>query len=201
MILQLRSYMLLQNADKHHSELGLEMIPVIHTHIRESLLKIIQIHQPINKGDFNCPDIFWDDGIGHINTNPVYYGNEISTFFLELLNDFAMEQLVGEPTRNNNLLDLILSTEPSTIINVTTIPGISDHEGVFFQLKTCVEKCTITPRKIYQFHKANSSVIKREVLEFSQVFLVRIPDLWKRIGLFLRRPFIVLLKEMFQLKY
>ena len=113
-----------------------------------------------------------------------------------------MEQLVGEPTRNNNLLDLILCTEPSTVINVTTVPGISDHEGMFFQLKTCVEKCTVTPRKIYQFHKANSSVIKREVFEFSQVFLVRIPtkDLWKRIGLFLRRPFIVLLKEIFQLK-
>ena len=73
------------------------------------------------------------------------------------------------------LLDLILSTEPSTIINVTTVPGISDHEGVFFQLKTCVEKCTVTSRKIYQFHKANSSVIKREVLEISQIFFSENP--------------------------
>ena len=60
--------------------------------------------------------------------------------FLEFLNDFGMEQLVGEPTRNNNLLDLILSTEPSIITNVTTVPGISDHEAVIFQLKICVEK-------------------------------------------------------------
>ena len=64
--------------------------------------------------------------------------------FFELLNDFGMEKLASGPTRNNNLLDLILSTEPSTIINVTTVPGISDHEGVFFQLDTCVEKCTLT---------------------------------------------------------
>ena len=53
----------------------------------------------------------------------------MNTLFLELLNDFSMEQLVGEPTRNNNLLDLILSTEPSIITNVTTVPGISDHKG------------------------------------------------------------------------
>ena len=49
-----------------------------------------------------------------------------------------MEQLVGEPTGNKNLLDLILSTEPSTIIDVTTFPGISDHEGVTFQFETYV---------------------------------------------------------------
>ena len=170
-------------------------------HLRESITQIHQSANIILGEDFNYPDILWDDGIGRIDTN-LAYGNEVNTLFLELLNDFGMEQLVGEPTRNNNLLDLILCTEPSTVINVTTVPGISDHEGVFFQLKTCVEKCTVTPRKIYQFHKANSSVIKWEVLEFSQVFLVRIPtkDLWKRIGLFLRRPFIVLLKEIFQLK-
>ena len=50
-----------------------------------------------------------------------------------------MEQLVSDPTRNNNLLDLILSIEPSTIINVTRVPGISDHEGMFFQIEICVE--------------------------------------------------------------
>ena len=64
-------------------------------HLRESLLKITQIHQSANiilGGDFNYPDILWDDGIGRINTN-LAYGNEINTLFLELLNDFGMEQL------------------------------------------------------------------------------------------------------------
>ena len=53
-------------------------------YLRELLLKIIKIHQPVNiilGGDFNYPDILWDDGIGSINTNPAY-GNEVNTLLL-----------------------------------------------------------------------------------------------------------------------
>ena len=73
------------------------------------------------------------------------------------------------------MLDLIISTEPFIIVNVTTVPGISDHEVVIFQLKVYVEKCTLTSRKIYQFHKANDNVIKQEVFEFSQAFFSENP--------------------------
>ena len=68
-------------------------------HLKEEILKI-NTHNPskiILGGDFNYPDISWDDGIGYIDTNPAY-GREVNTLFLELLNDFGMEQLVGEPT-------------------------------------------------------------------------------------------------------
>ena len=69
-------------------------------HLKESILRIINIHGPSNiilGGDFNFPDISWDDGIGYINTNPAY-SREVNVLFCDLLNDFGMEQLVDEPT-------------------------------------------------------------------------------------------------------
>ena len=45
-----------------------------------------------------------------------------------------MEQLVHENTRDNHTLDLIFCTNPARVTSVSVIPGISDHEAVFFVL-------------------------------------------------------------------
>ena len=56
-------------------------------------------------GDFNLPDICWEDGLGSIKTSPAY-GNEINNLFIDTLNDFALEQQVKERTRSAHILDL-----------------------------------------------------------------------------------------------
>ena len=59
--------------------------------LRESIYKIINKEGPscrvVLAGDFNLPDICWEDGLDCIKTSPAY-GNEINNLFIDILNDF-----------------------------------------------------------------------------------------------------------------
>ena len=76
-------------------------------------------------GDFNLPGINWLDGSGQVISNPSY-GVELNNIFLDQINDIGLNKFVNTPTRNNNILDLVLSTS-STILDLTTAPGMSDQ--------------------------------------------------------------------------
>ena len=82
-------------------------------------------------GDFNFPDISWQDGYGHINPSPTY-GTDTNKFFVDTINDHGLEQLISAPTRGNNILDLLLCSHPSLISNVEITPGISDHDAILY---------------------------------------------------------------------
>ena len=58
-------------------------------------------------GDFNFPSVVWSDGQGLLNPNPTY-GCELNNVFLETINDGGLEQYVTKPTRQNDILDLVL---------------------------------------------------------------------------------------------
>ena len=120
-------------------------------------------------GDFNFPSIVWEDGIGHVESCPTY-GRELNNVFLDVVMEFCLEQQVFENTRGNHILDLVLSSEPHTITELTTVPGMSDHEAVIFKILTKLQKCKSVPHKIYQFHKANKEAITIEVQRFTDLF-------------------------------
>ena len=60
-------------------------------------------------GNFNLPDIHWEEGLGHFNPSPVLavYGHELNSLFVGTMNDYDFEQLVNAPTRENHILDLV----------------------------------------------------------------------------------------------
>ena len=68
-------------------------------------------------GDFNLPDLKFEDGIGYVNHN-LTYGYETNSLFVEMMNNYGFEQFITQPTRENHLLDLVLSTDPDIIENV-----------------------------------------------------------------------------------
>ena len=126
-------------------------------------------------GDFNLPDLRFEDGIGYVNRNPTY-GYEINSLFVEIMNNYGFEQLVTQPTRKNHLLDLVLSTNPDIIENVQVVPGISDHEAVTCQLVLPSEKPTARNlRKVYQYHRADIRGINEELNNFTTSFLTSNP--------------------------
>ena len=47
---------------------------------------------------------------------------------IDIVQDHGLHQLVTSPTRGINILDLFLSNDPSMVINIEILPGISDHE-------------------------------------------------------------------------
>ena len=103
-------------------------------------------------------------------------GYEINNLLLNILNDFALEQQVKEPTKSTYIFELVLSSKPQLISDVSVIPGMSDHETVTFQLNLSVKglpgnQC----RKVYQYHKTNQFVIKEEMERYKQTFLFSDP--------------------------
>ncbi|XP_076443976.1 uncharacterized protein LOC143282261 [Babylonia areolata] len=80
---------------------------------------------------------------------------ELHTHFADLLNDVGMEQVVQEPTRLENTLDLVLTNSPHLIPRVNVIPGLSDHDIVFCEFQTKVTLGRQPQRQIPLYQKAN----------------------------------------------
>jgi hypothetical protein len=50
---------------------------------------------------------------------------------LEIASDFNMEQIVQQPTRGDNILDLVLTTNPGVVVkNIEIQHGMSDYQIV-----------------------------------------------------------------------
>ena len=52
------------------------------------------------------------------------------------MTDDHLIQHVQEPTRGNKILDLLCSTNPDPVQNVTVAPGMSDHDIVLADVST-----------------------------------------------------------------
>ena len=44
--------------------------------------------------------------------------------------DFLLEQIITEPTRRENILDLRFVSHPSYINQYKIVPGLSDHDAI-----------------------------------------------------------------------
>ncbi|KAK6049635.1 hypothetical protein COOONC_12860, partial [Cooperia oncophora] len=82
-------------------------------------------------GDFNFPTIDWH--------NMAHRGNvstQASSSFLHLARSFNLTQMVKEPTHGMNILDILLTSEPSIIAGLCTLPpfSTSDHRRVKFKI-------------------------------------------------------------------
>jgi endonuclease/exonuclease/phosphatase family metal-dependent hydrolase len=75
-------------------------------------------------GDFNMPDINWADGF----SPSIYKQDE----YLNLFSEYNLTQVVDKPTRRDKILDLVLVSEPCSILKVDTHAplGKSDHQVV-----------------------------------------------------------------------
>ena len=114
--------------------------------------------------------INWIDRCGIPATNPAY-GSVLNSLFINIINNHSLEQLVCSPTRLNNILDLVFSTQPDLISEVETIPGISDHEAITFTIRNIVHIQKKQTHKVYLYHKCNLDAIKVDILKFQRSFM------------------------------
>jgi len=79
-------------------------------------------------GDFNCPRIDW--------TNLTAPSDNIQDALLGFVVSNGLEQLVNAPTRGDNILDLVLSNEPTSIaqLEVSCPFSNSDHCQINFDI-------------------------------------------------------------------
>ena len=73
------------------------------------------------------------------------------------MSDHNLHQMTDKCTRNNRILDLFFTSNPSNVNKLTTLPpiGKSDHDIVYIEIDTWLRRVRETPRKIYKFNSAN----------------------------------------------
>ncbi|CAG2222754.1 unnamed protein product [Mytilus edulis] len=115
-------------------------------------------------GDFNLPG--WNWLTRTLKPDSTYQKNHYK--FGDILDDNGLVQLVEEPTRGPNTLDLVITNNPSRFTRTKVIPGVSDHDIVFSEIDTKPISRKQKPRKIALYRKANWETIKQEMNETYQ---------------------------------
>ena len=102
-------------------------------------------------GDFNFRLIDWQSKSNKLS------GNSLSDcegqLLIDILNHHSAEQLVSFPTRNENTLDLLITTSPNQYANVCSQDSISDHEILSAN---------------FHYHKPPSKQPKRKYLQYAK---------------------------------
>ena len=104
-------------------------------------------------GDFNLGHIDW-------SVPTVIPGKPDQKLHHQLLTialDHSLHQMTDKCTRNNRILDLFFTSNPTNVNKVTTLPpiGKADHDIVYIEIDIWLRRVREIPRKIHKFNKAN----------------------------------------------
>ncbi len=94
----------------------------------EKINSVIQNKQAVIIADFNCPIIEW------ASMNGDREGNRL----IEMSEDAFLTQIFTQPTRKNNIFDLVFTSDPDLVrdLKVGEKLGGSDHHLIRFKVKT-----------------------------------------------------------------
>ena len=87
--------------------------------------------------------------------------------FLSMVCDNGLEQLVKEPTREDNTLDLFQTNCPQLVPRVEVVPGISDHSIPYCEISTSARRKKQTQRQIPLYNKADWDSLRTAATELS----------------------------------
>ena len=118
-------------------------------------------------GDFNCGDINWDT----VTVNQNSSKKPLHEKLIEIIGDHSLTQLQRDPTRENRVLDLFLTSKPGLSKSMSTIPGISDHHIIVADMDINPIRNFKPPRTLYQYKKADWTKMREETRTFSTSFI------------------------------
>ena len=103
-------------------------------------------------GDFNYPYISWD--------HPERTRGADDLQFSELLGDYFLSQIVTSPTRDKNILDLVLTNVPDlvqlgSILQPEQAGLFTDHSVVTFSVKASVKRPRLPKRSVYDYRRGD----------------------------------------------
>ena len=133
-----------------------QLISEIHSKYKNAVIWIT--------GDFN---INWSPNSVTSNSYPL----DISTLLIDEFNSGGFIQMVSQPTRGNNILDLFATNRSSLVEHTKVIPGISDHEIVSVELTLLVTVNKPKVHNVYLWNRADFQDINDVIIQFSNTFL------------------------------
>ena len=109
-------------------------------------------------GDFNFRNIEWQTKTGK---------SKLDKTFITITEDNLLSQMVDEPTRGDNILDLAFVTDMSACTSCQVGEGLgrSDHQSIWVNLKCLVPLINSSPRKIYLYSKGDYEGMNKEPAE------------------------------------
>jgi hypothetical protein len=137
------------------------------------------------------PCVIMGDFNHHIDWNQRECENQADELFLEYMDDNFLTQHVTEPTRRENTLDLVISTEENLIeeIKVGEEFGTSDHQIIRFNIVLEHEKEVEAYQKRYNYFKADYDKVRIKIREKNVAMRLSglgIQDRWKQFVLCMR---------------
>ena len=99
-------------------------------------------------GDFNLPGIEWDTA----NLKPDCKHKQYHLDFLNLMDTYGLTQLIEQPTRKENTLDLMITYRPNWVCKSEVFPGVADHDAVYLKMATNAHRSKPPRRKIFMYH-------------------------------------------------
>ena len=118
-------------------------------------------------GDFNLPDVNWSS----LTTTSHQYPLKMSSAYINITSQCGVEQIVGQPTRGHNILDLFFTNNPSLVDRCKTIPGVGDHDAVLIDTLIKPRRAKPSKRTIYLWDKTDIPSLKAATSAFVSTFI------------------------------
>ena len=99
-------------------------------------------------GDFNMPEINWE-------TNCASRSSDHTTLLCEIIHNNFLTQLVKDPTREENILDLAFVSSPDLVHDLTVGQPFSDHNSINLLLSRSSYGDRRSEKSAYSFRKAD----------------------------------------------
>ena len=99
-------------------------------------------------GDFNMPEINWE-------TNCALRSSDHTMLLCEIIQDNFLTQLVKDPTREENILDLAFVSSPDLVHDLTVGQPFSDHNSINLLLSRSSHVGRRSEKLAYSFRKAD----------------------------------------------
>ena len=112
------------------------------------------------------PNIDWNNNClcGH------NYPSCLCELILDTFGDIGLTQLVDFPTRGRNILDIFATNRPSLVEKCIPIPGIGDHEAVYFESSIQARYTRPAQRKVFLWSKTDFSTLSDIITHSCAVF-------------------------------
>ena len=151
------------------------------TELESSLSLIKNDHHILLGGDFNLPGWDWKNQV----IKPCNYPT-LHNYFGDILDDKGLIQLVDLPTRHQNTLDLAITNAPSNVVDVSVIPGVSDHDCPLIQMDLEPIRYKQKPREIPLYNKASWDSFAKDLFNVGTILCdikngLSANELWVRL--------------------
>lgn len=120
-----------------------------------SQLRLSSENEFLCVGDGNAKSIDW---VNHICNDP------LETLLMETASSLNLTQVVTQPTRGQNILDIVLTSDSSLTCTVSEPFLFSDHNSIKIEIPFSVPRNEILTKKVRNYRKGDYERIQNEII-------------------------------------